>query len=234
MDLDQGYQDIFEEISQSSKKSTVRMATKTVLGALKPDELASLGTSLANSLTAPGHMQLDIAKAYMARILPLFDGQTEPAIHAGLAAWAALHDVGAVQDFQGKPPIVIGTASVSATAVFGEIVPVTQAGEPRQFCATMFEADMDYVLKIFPHLYFMLSARCVEAGLPASDPKAVISFMKGVTPATAGSNATRVMARTNLLAKNATNGKGGAARVTEGQVQHALAENNQLSGHDLY
>jgi len=201
---------------------------------LTAEKIAEYSASMKNSLTPPGHMQKDKANAYMAKIVQLF-GKSEVEVQLAVAGWACVHDVGSVQSFADKPPIVLGTKSVPADAVFGDIIPVTSAGEPRQFCATMFEKDIGVVLQVFPQINTMLAARCAEAGLPASNPRAVISFLKGVTTSTAGANVGRVAAKKTLIAKNVgKSAGGGAARVATEEARVAVQEIMPASGHNLY
>lgn len=206
----------------------------SALEGLSATKVAELSGFFVNSLTPPGHMQKDVASTYMSKIVTLF-GEEEVKVMLALAGWAAAHDVGSVQDFGSKPPIVCGTKEVKADDVFGKIIPVTSQGEPRQFCATMFEEHVDLIMRVFPQLKIMLSARSAEAGMAASDPKAVISFVRGVTPATAGGNVVRMRAKNTLLQRNAvSNSKAGAAQVAEVAATQAVTDAVASSGHNLF
>jgi len=219
--MDLGLEDLFN------------MSTTSELGELTPDQIVSFSASFKNVLTPPGHMQKDQAQGYLAQIVQLF-GKDEIEVKLALGGWACIHDVGSVQSFADKEPIVVGTKSVVADKVFGEIIPVTVAGEPRKFCATMFEADIDVILRVFPQINNMLAGRCAQAGLPASDPKAVISFLKGVTTSTVGNNATRVKAKAVLIAQNRGSAQGGGAAVAAERGAQLAVREFQPSGHDLY
>jgi len=205
------------------------------LGELNESKIAELASYFKGALTPPGHMSKDEANGYMKRVVDLF-GEDEIKVSLAVAGWAAIHDVGNVQDFSTKPPIVCGNKSVAATQVFGGIIPVSALGEPRQWCATMFEEHIDTVLKVFPQVKTILASRCAEAGLPASNPKAVITYLKGVTAATVGDSVTRANAKHNLLGRNMNNvGNSGAARVAADAAHLAVVEAPAgSSGHDLY
>jgi len=219
-----------------SETSTItKMSNNTELSKLTETEIVALAAKFQHSLTPPGHMLMDRAVKYMAEIMALFQGESEVMVKIAIAGWAALHDVGSVQNFAGKPPIVCGTKSVPAVEVFGKIIPVDEKGEPRQFCATMFEKDAAVILKVLPQLVPMLSARSAEAGLPASSPMSVISYFKGVTPATAGSNVDRNRARGRLLTNSAVSrGQAGAAVEANSVAHAAIGEAEVTSGHNLY
>jgi hypothetical protein len=212
----------------------VRMS-KSVISEMSADDVQAMAAFFAESLTPPGHMQKDVAKAYMAKIVNLF-GMDEVKVRLAVAAWAAVHDVGSVQDFSTKPPVVCGTKEVAASEIFGSIIPVTAQGEPRQFCAVMFEEDIDTILKVFPQVATLLASRCAEAGLPTSDPKAVITFIRGVTPQTMGGNVARSQAKNALLLKNNRSaGGGGAAKVAELNAARAIETAGVPdSGHQLW
>jgi len=220
---------------EEKTKSNVIMSSVTDIDKLKPEEVVALAAVFKDALTPPGHMSKDKAKAYMTKINALFDGEKEINVKFALAGWSAIHDVGAVQDFSGKPPVVCGARVVPATEIYGGVIPVTAEGLPRQFCATMFEEHIDTILQVFPQLHSILAARCASAGLPTSDPKAVISFVKGVTPATMGGNIKRMSAKTRLLSGNATSPKlDGATQVAELAARQTIVDASQTSGHGLY
>lgn len=222
---------LFTEININKMAST---STGSIMSEMTTEQAAELASYFSESLTPPGHMQKDVARAYMARVVQLF-GESEMKVAIAVAGWSAVHDVGNVQDFAAKPPIVCGSKVVPATAVFGDIIPVSMLGEPRQWCATMFEADVDKVLMVMPQVKTILAARCAEAGLPSSDPKAVITWVKGVTTNTAGNGVARVQAKHNLLARNANSAGGaGAAKVASSAVREAVVEAPISSGHNLY
>jgi hypothetical protein len=226
METFEGIQDIFE--------NQVANMAKTSMSDLTQEEIVAYSANYKNSLTPPGHMEKDKAEAYMAQIVQLF-GQPEMDVKVALGGWCCTHDVGAVQSFADKPDIVCGTVSVAAKKVFGDIIPISVQGEPRQFCATMFEKDIDVLLQIFPQLNDILAARCASAGFPASNPKAVISFCKGVTPATVGSNTARIRAKAALLNRNALGSNNSGATFRAEEAAHvAVTEVVPASGHDLY
>jgi hypothetical protein len=223
----------FGDILPTENHSTTTMAP-TKLSDLTNEDIAGYSASFKESLTPPGHMEVDEAKKYMAQIVTLFN-MPEMDVQIALGGWSALHDVGAVQNFADKPPIVCGSVSMPATKVYGDIIEVSEDGKPRRFCATMFEKDIDVLLKIFPQLSPMLAARCAKAGLPASNPKAVISFLKGVTPATVGTNVARVQAKDLLLMRNAKGINGSGAAIAAGQAAQAVVtEVMPSSGHNLW
>lgn len=207
------------------------MATITDLSALSENEIAELSGFFKEALTPPGHMPIDQAKKYMAQIVTLF-AQDEVRVMLAIAGWAALHDIGSVQDFSTKPPIVCGSVSKAATEVFGGIVPVSADGEPRQFCAAMFEVHIGTVLKVFPQLKSMLATRSAEAGLASSDPKSVISYVRGVTAVTASGAVARSGAKSTLLRRNASSvSGGGASTVARNTAAAAVEEVVPSSGH---
>jgi hypothetical protein len=200
----------------------------------KTTEIATLSSLVAKSIVPPGHMAKDEANSYMTKIHALFSPASELEVQATLAAWAAIHDVGGTQDFAGKPPIVVGNKSIQPSEVFGEIIPVGSEGKPRQFCATMFEENFDVVLEIVPQLRTILASRCAQAGLPVGEVKSVVSYLKGVTPGTVGTNAARTAANATLLAHNARSKGANGAQQTARDTSLVVQEVTQAgSGHDL-
>jgi len=230
---------LFEEAEDKMAGETApksESAASNVLVGLrgKTKELAELAASLRKDLTPPGHMQADKALAYMARVYALFSGASEAEVQLGLGAWACVHDVGGTQDFTGKPPVVVKGIAVAATEIFGKIIPVTNEGEPRQFCATMFEEAIDVILEAHPDIRVMLAQRCAKAGLgSAANPKEVVSFVKGVTITTTGSVAVRAGAKSNLLSQSSSPRPGGARAVEIG-TPVAVGNYPTASGHDLF
>lgn len=158
-----------------------------------------LAESAGRDIPPPGYMSKDQAGRYMAQIRNLFPGADGNMVEMVLAKWVCLHDVGGVQDFTGKPPIVVGTHSVAATKIFGEIIPTDNRGLARQFCATRFEKVVDAILVACPDVRAGLTPKALECGLKRGDEGLVVSFKRGGLPGTADSRGLRSAARRRAL-----------------------------------
>lgn len=161
--------------------------------------LRAAASEAADHINAPGQMSVDDANTYMAEIKNLFPGVDGVQVEIALAMWAALHDVGGTQDFSSKDPIVAGSISVPATRVFGGVVPVDNRGLPRKFCSTRFEGVVGALLNADPTFRQKLTPKAIRAGLQPGDELKVVSYVRGVTPATVSGGGDRQMAKDMLL-----------------------------------
>jgi hypothetical protein len=149
------------------------------------ESFTNLAREVASDSPAPGYMAKDIARRYMAQIYNAFSGVEQARVEMALAIWCILNDVGGEQSHSEKPPIVVDGIEVSASEVFGVIIPSDRRGLPRQFAATMFESVTPMILEARPDVRAALTPRVVARGLRAGDELAVVSFAKGGLP---GSN----------------------------------------------
>jgi len=219
-DGDEASPDLFSGPTGNKKKSTASGDA----GEISLEQLREVGRRISAGLVAPGQMSMDEAKRYHVRIKNLFPSVSQAEFELALFTWGCTQGTGGATDYANAEPLVIGDVSVPATRFAGEIVPVDSRGLLRKYFSTMFESKALIYMDAVPNLRDALAARAAKAGDPGGDPYNHIDFVKGVSAASKGSAAVRVVGKDRLLGRRS----GG----TPGQAQPevSFADSNGVSG----
>lgn len=191
---------LFEE----KQKSGVAKMTSLADLLANQEALTAAVKEVRERVAPPGYMFTDEAEEYMAEIANLFKGENRNTIELTLCVWGMLNGTGGTDDYSTKPPVIVGAHEVSATAIFGTIIPIGAQGKVRQFFATQFEKHVPKILAAMPELHTQLAPRVAKAGLAPGQTLLAIDFVKGGTPETVGSGSTRSRVKESLLARRLT------------------------------